>query len=152
MFCSDCGQPDQVMGKHCTGCGKYLPDTSFNSPHLRYSPQITAGWIVALNCLGLVMSFIAYILYVTDSSRLLSIFLASGAWGMMLGNTANSIMLYRRLRRRRDRKAETPSEMKSTQAHPLPAAADTSQIVNMKSVTEETTALLQVGRDTQRDR
>ena|SRR5215813_10964795 len=152
MFCSDCGQPDQVMGKHCKGCGKYLPDPSFSSPHLRYSPQSTAGWIVALNCLGLVMSFTAYILYVTDSSRLMAISLASGAWGMMLGNTANSIMLYHRLRRRRDRKAETPSEMKPTQAHHLPAAADTSQIVDMKSVTEETTALLQVGRDTQRDR
>jgi len=139
------------MGKHCKGCGKYLPDTSFSSPN-RYSPQSTAGWIVALNCLGLVMFFIAYVLFATDSSRLLAIFLASGAWGMMLGNTANAIMLYRRLRRVRDRKVETPSEMKPTQAHPLPAAADTSQIVNMKSVTEETTALLQVGRDTQRDR
>ena len=69
---------------------------------------------------------------------------------MMLGNTVNAIMLYRRLRR--DRKVETPSEMNPAQVHSLPAAADTSQIVDMKSVTEETTALLQVGRDTQRDR
>src|SRR5215470_9146033 len=152
MFCSDCGRPDQEIGKHCKGCGKYLPDTSFSSPHLRHSPQSIAGWMVALNCLGLVMFFIASILFVTNSSRFLAIFLACGAWGMMLGNTANSIMLYRRLRRGRDRKAETPSEMKPTQAHHLPAAADTSQIVDMKSVTEETTALLQVGRDTQRDR
>jgi hypothetical protein len=151
MFCPNCGHADQAAGKYCKGCGKYLPDTSFGSPN-RYSPQSTAGWIVAGNCVGLAMFLIALFSIFIKSPTLLVGLLTGAAWGIVLGTTVNALILYRRLKRTNSQELKSLAKMDSTQAHRSLTAVNTSRIVEVESVTEETTALLKIGRDTERDR
>ena len=151
MFCPNCGNADQAAGKYCKRCGKYLPDTSFGS-HNRHSPQSAAGWIVAGNCAGLTMFLIALFSIFVKSPPLLVGLLTGAAWGLVLGTTVNALILYRRLKRANSQELKSLSKMDSTQDHRSLTAVDTSRIVEVESVTEETTALLKIGRDTERDR
>jgi hypothetical protein len=151
MFCPNCGQADQAAGKYCKGCWKYLPDNSFGSIN-RYSPQSIAGWIVAGNCVGLAMFLIALLSVFLKSPPLLIGLLTGAPWGLVLGTTVYALILYRRLKRTNSQELKSLSKMDSTRAHRSLTAVDTSRIVEVESVTEETTALLKIGRDTELDR
>jgi hypothetical protein len=70
----------------------------------------------------------------------------------VLGTTVYALILYRRLKRTNSQELKSLSKMDSTQANRSLTAVDTSRIVEVESVTEETTALLKIGRDTERDR
>jgi Na+-driven multidrug efflux pump len=98
------------------------------------------------------MFLIALFSIFIKSPTLLVGLLTGAAWGIVLGTTVNALILYRRLKRTNSQELKSLAKMDSTQAHRSLTAVNTSRIVEVESVTEETTALLKIGRDTERDR
>ena len=98
------------------------------------------------------MFLIALLSIFLKSPPLLIGLLTGAPWGLVLGTTVYALILYRRLKRTNSQELKSLSKMDSTQANRSLTAVDTSRIVEVESVTEETTALLKIGRDTERDR
>lgn len=151
MFCPSCGADNQTAKTYCKRCGEWLPDFKRRSSAFGgESPQqnvFTNLFLSALSAVVALFSAIAlYATYLGTDQAKWSIYLAAGFCLCIAGWQASSFVVGLKLRNRLNRAREgvrTASQLEqSTVATGLPPA-DMSNVVRARSVTENTTELLQ---------
>jgi len=152
MFCLYCGAADQLGGKFCKNCGQFLPDLlewTEKFRDLRREFGLIAVWnALSICCIAgssLLYSAIRY--FSPDAIIVLCIGLL-GCVGALLNTAIRAGSLYRQLKQ--------PGNQSMITAEP--GAADPgslqppnpSELVQVPDAEEETTALLEKGKATQR--
>ena len=151
MFCPNCGAENPKAEAYCKRCGEWLPD--LKSKRVKWggeTPEQHLTVMLFLNGFSAIAAlFSAIILYAThlgtgggmrwSVALTAALCISISAW--QLSTFIIGLKLRRRIKRARAEK-ETQNFLDERQAQPALNAADTSQFVGARSVTENTTELL----------
>src|SRR5262245_2473234 len=161
MYCHKCGARNQTANAYCKSCGEWLPDlTKARNRFGGETPQqqiLINLFMSAFSTVAALISAIAlYITYIGSGDAKWSVYLAAAFCVCIAGWQASSFFITLRLRNRLKSGRESvaqPAELNKPRSAPALNAADLSSFVNMASVTENSTELLdhiKSSRDTQR--
>ena len=148
MFCPNCGKADQIVGKYCKGCGKFISNPSFWA-ETRYSPQSTVGRLAGVAAIGLMALLTAYFLRSPTNDQYSDFSFGLGV-GSSIAVLWGLVRLYIRLKRASNQTKDYVLKVESESASSLLRQIDSSQSANPPEATEATTALLKSVKDTQR--
>jgi hypothetical protein len=148
MFCPNCGTGDQNPKAYCKRCGQWLLDPKSARSHTAQTAEKRMNVIVVFSALsgafGLLSALVLFATYLGTPQAKWSVYLA-GAFGFVIAvyqaiSFAYALELRERLKRRR-----LPSEQAAVGEGSGVAslgAADTSEFINVQSVTENATERL----------
>ena len=147
MFCPNCGASDQTPKSYCRRCGEWLADRAGRSSS---KPEDRVKVMVVFNALSSLMALFAaialYATYLGKPEAKWSIYVAGAFCSVIAVHQMISFAfaLELRLRSRRGRK-DLPATTGSATAEPRGhfSGLNTGQILEMPTVTENTTELLQ---------
>jgi hypothetical protein len=143
MFCPQCGAPDQNAKSYCRRCGEWLADAS-TTPEQRMKVMMIFNGLNSL--MALAAAIILYSTYLGTPEAKWSIYVAAAFCSVIAVHQAISFgfALDLRLRSWRIRK-ELPPTSASVRTEPPGhlEGRDTDQILDLPSVTENTTRILQ---------
>lgn len=152
MFCPSCGADNQTANSYCKRCGDWLPEFKRRSRGAfgGDTPQQNIFIGLFMNALSAVVAlFSAIALYATylgtDEAKW-SIYLAAAFCLCIAGWQLSSFVVGLKLRRRFNRareRVEADSRLQEAKVSPALPPADMSNFVRARSVTENTTELLQ---------
>lgn len=152
MFCPSCGADNQTANSYCKRCGDWLPEFKRRSRGAfgGDTPQQNIFIGLFMNALSAVVAlFSAIALYATylgtDEAKW-SIYLAAAFCLCIAGWQLSSFVVGLKLRRRFNRareRVEDDSQLQEATVSPALPPADMSNFVGARSVTENTTELLQ---------
>src|SRR5262245_23266088 len=162
MYCPSCGAERQTANAYCKSCGEWLPELKAGSRNKfggeTPQQQILVSLVLSVfSTVAALLSAIAlYITYIGSGDAKWSVYLAAAFCTCIAGWQTSSFFTTLRLRNRlksgRESVAKT-AELNKPRSAPALNAADLSSFVNMASVTENSTELLdhiKSSRDTQR--
>lgn len=156
MFCPRCGSENRLAEDYCTRCGDWLPDLDAQAHRHRRSPRTPEQKMRAMMvfsvvnaALALFSSIALYATYLGRKDAQWSVYIAAAcclviAIHQMLSFVFN-LQIQSRLKRARERGAESATLPSVPPRAPELQAADASQFVGVRgaSVTEGTTELLE---------
>ena len=149
MFCQNCGTEGPTTNAYCKRCGEWLPD--LKASRVKWggeTPEQHVKIMLFLNGFSAVAAlFSAIILYATQLTGGMkwpvaltaALCVSIAAW--QVSTFLIGMKLRRRLKRGREENAP-PHVLEEARSAPALNAADTSQFVRARSVTENTTELL----------
>ena len=161
MFCPNCGAAEQAVDSYCKRCGEWLPDLRRRRGRRLVSatPEQLLNKVLVLGGMSGLASLAATgILFTAGAGGPVgkAVMLAASftmlacAWQFI--SSLIGFRLKRRLTSARTAGAERPGLAEPGERRPALAAADTSRLADVRSVTEGTTELLEPlprrGRDT----
>lgn len=163
MFCPSCGADSQRANSYCKRCGEWLPDINARtrSGFGGQTPQqniFTNLFMSAISTLAALLSAIAlYATYLGSGDARWSVYLAAAFCLCIAGWQTSSFFITLKLRRRLKKGREETTEVEQLQKQRSPSAlnpGDPNALIEMPSVTENTTRVLDPvlsrERDTQR--
>lgn len=158
LFCPMCGVHGQQPNAYCKRCGEWLPNikrrnASFGGETPQQNVFITM-FLSALSAAVALFSAIAlYATYLGTNEAKWSVYLAAGFCLCIAGWQASSLIASAKLmkRLRKGREIAEPAQMKFEKEPPALRPADMSSFVNVSSITEDPTELLESPRSVPRD-
>ena len=159
MYCPKCGAPGQSAKAYCKSCGEWLPnlDAKTQKTFGGDTPQqilFTNLFMSAITTLAALFSGLAlYITYLGESDAKWSVYLAGAFCICIACWQASTFFITLRLRQRlkNSRESLAPPELSDAKRAPALNAADMSAFVGVKSVTENSTELLNHVKSRKRD-
>jgi hypothetical protein len=143
MFCPQCGAPDQNSKSYCRRCGEWLSESS-TKPEQRMKVMMVFNGLNSV--MALLAAIILYSTYLGTPEAKWSIYVAAACCSVIAIHQAISFgfALDLRLRSWRMRK-ELPSTYESVNTERVGEleGRDTGHMLNLPSVTENTTEILQ---------
>jgi len=160
MYCYKCGARNQAAKAYCKSCGEWLPDLNTKTRN-RFggeTPQqiVSTSLIMsAISTLAAIFSAIAlYITYLGTNDAKWSVYVAAAFCVCIAGWQASSFFVTLRLRQRLKHNRESlnmPAELSEPQRARALNEGDLSAFVDVTSVTENSTDLLDHVRSRKRD-
>ena len=160
MYCPQCGAANQNAKAYCKSCGEWLPDlkSRTRSTFGGDTPQqqiFTSLFMSALSTLAALLSAIAlYITYLGSGDAKWSVYLAAGFCLCIAGWQASSFFVTLRLRQRLKHSRDSvamQAKLSESKSNGALNAGDFSSLVDVTSVTENSTDLLDHVRSAKRD-
>ena len=160
MYCHKCGAGNQTAKAYCKSCGEWLSTPSSRPRHTfgGETPQqivLTNLFMSAITTLAALFSALAlYITYLPSGDAKWSVYWAAAFCLCIAIWQASSFFITLRLRQRLKRSRDaltTPVELVDKQTAAALNAGDLSSFVGVKSVTENSTELLDQIRSSKRD-
>ena len=157
MYCPKCGASKQTPKAYCKSCGEWLPDldTKTRNTFGGETPQqivSTNLFMSAISTLAALFSGLAlYITYLPSGDARGAVYLAGAFCLCIAGWQGSSFFITLRLRQRLNHSRATPAELTDSGSTPALNAGDMSAFVNVTSVTENSTDLLDHVRSRKRD-
>ena len=160
MFCPTCGVESQRSNAYCKRCGEWLPDLKGRTRYALggQTPRqnvFTGLFMSALSAVAALFSAIVlYATYLGSGEAKWSVYVAAAIGLCIAGWQASSFFVGLKLRRRLTSSREdfaSASELETKSSAPALEAADMTEYVNGPSITENTTALLELARSRERD-
>lgn len=151
MFCSNCGAESRSVNAYCKRCGEWLPD--LKSSRAKWGGETPAQHVTVMLFLNgfsaLAALFSAIILYAThlggESGMPWPVALTAALCISISAWQISAFLIGLKLRRRLQRgrgEIESQAVLDERRGQPSLNAGDTSQFVNSRSITENTTELL----------
>lgn len=135
MFCPQCGASDQQSKSYCRRCGEWLAEAS-TRPEQRMKVMMVFNGLNSV--MALLSAIILYATYLGTPDAKWSIYVAAACCSVIAVHQAISFGFALDLRLRPGRRKELPSDP-SGQLE----SRDTRQILNVPSVTENTTEIFE---------
>lgn len=143
MFCPQCGAPDQNSKSYCRRCGEWLAESSVK-PEQRMKVMMIFNGLNSV--MALVAAIVLYSTYLNTPEAKWSIYVAAALCCVIAVHQAISFGFALELRLRSGRIREDLSsgyDSANTNAGGQLEGRDTRQILDVPSVTENTTEILQ---------
>ena len=142
MFCPYCGTPDQNLKTYCRRCGEWLADSA-SKPEQRMKVMMVFNGLNSL--MALTAAIVLYSSYLNTPEAKWSIYVAGALCSVIAVHQLISFIFALGLRRR---SGEAKDEISPTYASNSEHVGqiegrDTRQILDMPSVTENTTRILE---------
>ena len=158
MYCPKCGTGNQAAKAYCKSCGEWLPDLNTKTRN-RFggeTPQqivSTSLFMSAITMLAALFSAIAlYLTYLGNGDAKWSVYVAAAFCVCIAGWQASSFFVTLRLRQRlKHNRENVPAELSEPQRARVLNEGDRSAFVDVTSVTENSTSLLDQVRSRKRD-
>jgi hypothetical protein len=149
MFCSNCGAGEQSADAYCKRCGEWIYDAKSLKKRSSATPEDKMKTILVFDAISAVFALLSSIaLYANHLGKPgvnWSVYVAAAfCLSISVYQTINFfylLQLRRRLKRGRADAGNVPGEIANNE-RPALNAADTKDFVNVRSVTENTTELL----------
>lgn len=142
MFCPQCGAPDQNLKTYCRHCGEWLAESSSKPEHRIKVITVFNG----LNSLmALTAAIVLYSTYLGSPEAKWSIYVAGALCSVIAVHQLISFIFALGLRHKSQQINEEPSSGKGSRSEPIRQieGRDTRRILDVPSVTETTTRILQ---------
>ncbi len=137
MYCSNCGTPEQTAKTYCRKCGKWI---GTGPPEERMTVMIVFNALSAV--FGVAAAIALYLTYFGDKAAKWSVYVAATFCLIISVYQTLSFLFALNLRSRLKQGQASSTELGSKDIRELPEA-DASMFVQPKSVTENTTELLE---------
>jgi hypothetical protein len=137
MYCSNCGTPEQTAKTYCRKCGKWI---GTGAPEERMTVMIVFNLLSAI--FGAAAAIALYLTYFGDKTAKWSVYVAATFCLIISVYQTLSFFFALNLRSRLKQGQASSTELGSKDVRELPEA-DASMFVQSRSVTENTTELLE---------
>jgi len=158
MYCPKCGARNQAAKAYCKSCGEWLPDLNAKTRNGfgGETPQqivSTSLFMSAITMLAALFSAIAlYLTYLGNGDAKWSVYVAAAFCVCIAGWQASSFFVTLRLRQRlKHNRENVPAELSEPKRARVLNEGDRSAFVDVTSVTENSTSLLDQVRSRKRD-